>query len=182
MFCVRDATDRRQTRCRRRATTPRIRHVPAATTAAVQPSPGQWRVRCWSSTASPWSVCFRRLVGRGALSDVGFAAMVPRLIWIVLSAARSRCLLIVLAAAAAAPVGTQLGRVGWCLANGRVHFVRRTESQRRIRHAQDIAAPRNFHVDVRRHARLQLQLVVRHVDDRGVGDDVLLHDRIQPNL
>ena len=41
---------------------------------------------------------------------------------------------------------------------------------------------RDLDVDVRRHARLQLQLGVRHVDDRRVGDDVLLDDRLQPHL
>ena len=59
---------------------------------------------------------------------------------------------------------------------------RRAEPERRIRHAQDVRAPGDLHAQVRRHARLQLQLRVRHVDDRRVGRHVLDDDRLQPDL
>src|SRR5205823_1144429 len=52
---------------------------------------------------------------------------------------------------------------------------RRTETQRCVGHAQHVRAARDLDVDVRRHARLQLELWVRHVDDGRVGDDVLHH-------
>ena len=51
---------------------------------------------------------------------------------------------------------------------------------RRARAARCLA--RDLDVDVRRHARLQLQLGVRHGDDRRVGDDVLDRRRLQAHL
>ena len=46
----------------------------------------------------------------------------------------------------------------------------------------DVAALGDLDLHVRRHARLQLQLRVRHVDDRAVGRHVLDDDRLQPDL
>ena len=45
-----------------------------------------------------------------------------------------------------------------------------------------VGALGDLDVDVGRHAGLQLQLRVGNVDDRRVGDDVLLHDGLQPHL
>ena len=56
------------------------------------------------------------------------------------------------------------------------------ETQRRVGHAGHVAPPRDLNLQVRRHARLQLQVVVRDVDDRSVGRHVLDHDRLQPDL
>ena len=58
----------------------------------------------------------------------------------------------------------------------------RPEADRRVRHAQHVVAARDLDVDVRRHARLQLQLGIRHVDDGRVGDDVLHRHRVEPHL
>ena len=68
------------------------------------------------------------------------------------------------------------------LSERREDLGRRPEPQRRVRHAQHVRAPRDLDVDVRRHARLQLQLGVRHVDDRRVGHDVLHDRRLQADL
>ena len=59
---------------------------------------------------------------------------------------------------------------------------RRPEAQRRVRHAQHVVGARDLDAHVGRHARLQLQLRVRHVDHRHVADDVLLDDRLEPHL
>ena len=53
---------------------------------------------------------------------------------------------------------------------------------RRVRHPHHVAAARNLDAEVGRHARLQLQLGVRHVDDRLVGRHVLDDLRLQPDL
>ena len=49
-------------------------------------------------------------------------------------------------------------------------------------HAQHVRGARDLDVHVRRHARLQPEIVVRHVDHRRVGDDVLLHLRLEAHL
>ena len=68
------------------------------------------------------------------------------------------------------------------LVQRREHVGRRPEAERRIRHAQHVGALRDFDLHGRRHARLELQLLIGHVDDRGVGRDVLDDDRLQPDL
>ena len=52
----------------------------------------------------------------------------------------------------------------------------------RVRHAEHVVAPRDFDVHVRRHARLQLQPGIRHVDDGLIGHDVLHGRRLQAHL
>ena len=63
----------------------------------------------------------------------------------------------------------------------KISLVGRNRS-RRIRDPQHVGALGDLDVDVGRHAGLQLQRGVGDVDDRRVGDDVLLHDRLQPHL
>ncbi len=64
----------------------------------------------------------------------------------------------------------------------RKHFGGRAEAQRGIADAQGVGALGNLDLDVRRHARLQLQFLVRHRDDSAVGGDVLHHHRLQADL
>jgi hypothetical protein len=85
-----------------------------------------------------------------------------------------------LALAAAAGEALHLGRHG--LVERRERVGRRPEPQRGIGHAQDVRPAGDLDRNVGRHARLQLQLRVGHVDDGGVGDDVLLRDGLEPDL
>ena len=63
-------------------------------------------------------------------------------------------------------------------AQRRVHLGGGPESQGGIRNAQDVGPAGDLDVHVRRHAGLQLELVVRHIDHGRVGHHVLLHERI----
>ena len=81
---------------------------------------------------------------------------------------------------AAARPALQLGRHR--LVEGREDLRSRAGSGRRVRDANDVALLRHLDRDVGRHARLQLELGVRHLDDRAVGDDVLHDDRLQAHL
>ena len=55
-----------------------------------------------------------------------------------------------------------VGGLGRRLAERRENIGRRTETQRRIGHPQDVAAPRDLDLDVRRHAGLQLEVRIGH--------------------
>ena len=91
--------------------------------------------------------------------------------------------------AAAPPLAPRHASAGrWQLGRHRL-----TRAPRTCRRSGGSAAPRSaraatsvalgdLHLQVRRHARLELQIVVRHVDDRAVGRDVLHDDRLQPDL
>src|SRR5205823_5611879 len=71
--------------------------------------------------------------------------------------------------AIAAAASARVLRVGRYRLIQRGEYVGRgPEPQRRIRHAQDVGTLGDLDLQVRRHARLQLQIVVGHVDDRAV--------------
>src|SRR2546430_17011541 len=64
----------------------------------------------------------------------------------------------------------------------REHLVGRAEPERAVRHAQDVAPPRDLHTQVRGHAGFRFELAVRHIDDRPVRRDVLHDHRRQTDL
>ena len=88
------------------------------------------------------------------------------------------------AATAAAPTTAAATRSagGRRLTQRLENFCGRPEAQRGVRHAQRVVAPRDFDVHVGRHAGLQFQLRIRHVNHRVVGDDVLHRLRLEPHL
>ena len=56
------------------------------------------------------------------------------------------------------------------------------EPQRGIRNAQDVAALRHLDLQVRRHAGLETEILVRNVEHRRVGRDVVDDRRVQADL
>ena len=68
------------------------------------------------------------------------------------------------------------------LVQGGERVIRRAEPERRVLYPEDVLAPGDFQRDRRGHARLELEIVVRDVDHGGVGHDVLLEHRFEPDL
>ena len=83
-----------------------------------------------------------------------------------------------IAAIARSAASRELRVRGRCRRNS----LRWTKTQRRIWNFQRLIALRGDDGSRRRHARPQLQVGVRHVDDRRVRDDILVRNRRITNL
>ena len=168
--------------CVRRAAPPRPRAAAPFRPPAPSRLPAAAVAALPRSAAGAGAPCGRSALRAGRPAGAAPAApRSPAAPGVALRCRRLRARSAACRAAAPSPpaVAAPLRRVGRRLAERREHLVGRPEAQRGVRHAQHVGALRDLDVDVRRHARLQLQLGVRHVDDRRVGHDVLLHLRLR---